>query len=181
MYEVELKVPADHDAVRERLAAIGADPAGAVEQADTYFEHPVRDFGETDEAVRIRRETRDGETRATVTYKGPLVETASKTRAEYETAVADGEAMARLLEALGFERFETVEKRRERFEHDGYTVALDRVRGLGAYVEVETAAEPGAVESAREGAVALLADLGLDAADQVRMSYLGLLLDARAG
>jgi len=179
MYEVELKVAAAHDAARERLEAIDATRHGVVEQADTYYEHPVRDFATTDEAFRIRRETGDGASEARVTYKGPLVEAESKTREEFETGVADGETMDRILRELGFERFETVEKRRERFTVDGYTVTLDSVDGLGEFVEVETDAET--VEPAREGAAAVLRDLGLDPADQVRTSYLGLLLDATDG
>ena len=165
MYEVELKIRADHDPVREQLAAKGADRRGIVEQEDVYYQHPTRDFGETDD---------DGSA-TVVTYKGPLVEAASKTRREYETGVADGETMARALEALGFERFETVRKRRERFDYGDYTVALDAVESVGDHVEVETEAD--AVEPAREGAVELLVELGLDPDDQIRTSYLGLLLD----
>ena len=174
MYEVELKVAADHAPVRGRLATLDAEPLGAVEQVDTYFEHPVRDFAETGEAFRIRRETSDGDTDTRVTYKGPLVDSASKTREERETGVEDGDTMERILATLGFDRFETVEKHRERFEHGEYTVTLDSVSGLGEYVEVETEAK--AVEPAREGAVAVLRDLGLDPDAQIRTSYLGLLL-----
>ena len=174
MYEVELKLPADHEPVRERLAEMGADSRGTVEQADTYYDHPVREFEETDEAVRVRRESTDDGSRAAVTYKGPLVEAESKTREEVETRVEDGEAMDRLLRELGFEPAATVEKRRERFDHEGYTITLDSVAGLGEYVEVETESET--IAPAREGAVALLSELGLDPSDQVRTSYLGLLL-----
>jgi adenylate cyclase class 2 len=177
MYEVELKVEADHDEVRRRLTALGADPLGTVEQVDTYYEHPVRDFGETDEAFRVRRETDDEGTETRVTYKGPLVEESSKTREEFETGVEDGETMERMLEELGFEPFEAVEKRRERFACEGYTVTLDTVAGLGEYVEVET--EAADIEPAREGAVALMTDLDLDPGEQVRTSYLGLLLESR--
>ncbi|PSP47771.1 class IV adenylate cyclase [Halobacteriales archaeon QH_7_69_31] len=115
-----------------------------------------------------------GDIESRVTYKGPLVESASKTREERETGVEDGDTMERILTTLGFDRFETVEKHRERFEHGEYTVTLDSVSGLGEYVEVETEAE--AVEPAREGAVALLQDLGLDPDAQIRTSYLELLL-----
>jgi adenylate cyclase class 2 len=175
MYEVELKVRAEHEPVRERLAELDADPKGMVEQVDTYYNHPVRDFAETDEALRIRRETYEGEETARVTYKGPLVEEASKTREEWETGVDDGETMADILENLDFSPAATVEKIRERFEWKGYTVTLDNVAGLGEYVEVETESE--AIEPAREGAIELLQELGLDADEQIRTSYLGLLLD----
>ncbi|MFW5964707.1 MAG: class IV adenylate cyclase [Natronomonas sp.] len=175
MYEVELKVRAEHAPVRERLSELGAEPLGTVEQADTYYDHPVREFAETDEAFRIRRETHDEVAETRVTYKGPLVEAASKTREELETGVDDGDAMAGIVESLGFEPAATVEKRRERFAYGGYTVTLDSVVGLDEYVEVETEAET--VEPARKGAEELLSELGLDAADQIRTSYLGLLLD----
>ena len=172
-----MKVRADHEAVRARLLELDADSLGTVEQADTYYGHPVRDFAETDEALRIRRETRDGEpdSEARVTYKGPLVEAESKTREEFETGVDEGETMAAILEELGFDAVETVEKTRERFRVDEYTVTLDTVGGLGEFVEVETESET--VEPAREGAFELLEALGLDPDEQIRTSYLGLLLE----
>ncbi|MDX1748611.1 MAG: class IV adenylate cyclase [Halobacteriales archaeon] len=101
MYEVELKLRTEHGPVRERLAELGAEEARHVRQEDTYYDVPHRDFAETDEAIRVRRET-DGEgTTVKLTYKGPLVEAASKTREEHETVVADGDALRGILEGLG--------------------------------------------------------------------------------
>ena len=179
MYEVELKVRADHEAVRERLADRGAEPTEAVTQVDTYYDAPHRAFAETDEALRIREESRsDGETVAELTYKGPLVEAESKTRREVQTELGDGEAGGAILEALGFEPAATVRKERERFGVGEYTVTLDRVEGLGEFVEVETETDEGGVEPARERAVELLRELDLDPDEQIRTSYLGLLLAA---
>ena len=194
MYEVEIKVPADLDATRERLRGVGAERVAAKRQRDTYYDAPHREFAETDEALRIRRETPldGGEVPstgddpdavagpdATVTYKGPLLEDASKTRTEHETGVDDGEALAAVLAGLGFEPAATVEKRREFWSYDGFTVTLDAVTGLDEYVEIEREVEAeDEVDAAREEAIAALDRLGLDAADQVRTSYLGLLLAA---
>lgn len=180
-YEVEVKVRADHAAVRERLAALAAPNRGSVRQVDTYYSAPHRDFAETDEALRIRRETSgDDERTDRLTYKGPKVDAASKTRLEHETAVGDHEAMAATLAALGFEPAAEVRKDRERFAVSGYTVTLDSVDGLGEFVEVERDVSDGDLAAARDGAFALLESLGLDPADQLRTSYLGLLLDAAA-
>ena len=178
MYEVELKVRASHDAVRERLDALDAERADAVTQVDTYYDAPHRDFAETDEALRIRREERDGASATRVTYKGPLVEAASKTRKEVETGVADADRFDDILAALGFSPAAVVEKERERYALDGYTVTLDTVAGLGEFVEIEREAPEAEVESTREGAVSRLRDLGLDPDDQLRTSYLGLLIDS---
>ncbi len=190
MYEVEVKVEADHDAVRERLDALDAEFLGTVRQSDTYYDAPHRDFAETDEAFRIRRETvaggedggrgnsggaDDGETHAELTYKGPKVDAESKTREEIETRVESGEAADGIARALGFEPAAVVEKERDRYRLDGYTVTLDSVEGAGTFVEVETEAE--AVEAARDGAKEVLVDLGLDPGEGIRTSYLGLLLD----
>ena len=218
MYEVELKLRADHEAVRAALDDAGASAEVRVRQVDTYYDAPHRDFAETDEALRLRRETRepvdgpsaegnparsgpadgssaegspaqsgpadgpsgDGQPTATteLTYKGPLIEAASKTREERETTVADGDAAAAILDGLGFEPAATVKKDRTFFAVEGYTVSLDRVDGLGAFVEIEAeAAASEDVADVREGAKPVLRDLGLDPDDQIRTSYLGLLLD----
>ncbi|WP_435154224.1 class IV adenylate cyclase [Haladaptatus sp. DFWS20] len=176
MYEVEVKVRADHDEIRNRLEELGASPLGKVTQEDFYYNAPHRDFAETDEALRVRREAGEEETVEVVTYKGPLVEEESKTRKEHETVVGDGDTVDALLSALGFDATETVHKERERFEFEGYVVTLDSVTGLGEFVEVEAEAEEGDVESVREGAYDVLLELNLDPDEQVRTSYLGLLL-----
>lgn len=175
MYEVEVKVAAAHDRVGSALDGIDAKPLGAVRQVDTYYDAPDRDFAVTDEALRIRRETPDdGQQTAYVTYKGPLVEAESKTRQEAETAVANPDATAEILEGLGFTPAATVAKDRERFAVDSYVVTLDAVDGLGEFVEVETETTDD-VDSARDGAYDVLERLGLDPTDQLRTSYLGLI------
>lgn len=200
MYEVEVKVPADHDAVRAALDEAGAERLETVAQADTYYDAPHRDFAATDEAFRIRtvasaapafERTGDlvadvdavlagdasagGETR--VTYKGPLVEAESKTREEFETTVGDRDELAAILDGLGFEPAADVRKLRTKYALDGFTVLLDAVEGVGDYVEIETdVATETEVEVAREDAYAVLRDLGLDPTEQVRTSYLGLRL-----
>ncbi|SFS07479.1 adenylate cyclase [Halomicrobium zhouii] len=174
MYEVELKVEADHDAVRDRLEALGADRLGVVTQEDTYYDAPHRDFAATDEAFRIRRESHGDEAIVELTYKGPKVDAESKTREEIETAVESGSDADAIFRALGFEAAAVVEKDRDRYHLNGYTVTLDSVDGLGEFVEVEIEAEE--VDDAREGAKEVMMDLGLDPDEQIRTSYLGLLL-----
>jgi adenylate cyclase class 2 len=181
MYEVEVKLRADHGSVRERLEALGARAETTVEQVDRYYDAPHREFAETDEALRLRRVTRPGDgdeaggTETRVTYKGPLVDDVSKTRVEHETTVVDGETMADVLDALGFTPAATVEKRREVYSLDGLTVVLDDVTDLGTFVEVELESED--VEAARERCFRVVRDLGLDPDDGIRTSYLGMLLD----
>ena len=179
MYEVELKLRADHESLRERLDDVGANRVEHRRQVDTYYDAPHRSFADTDEALRIRREEpADGDDVTKLTYKGPLIEAASKTREEHETAVNDDEALQGILAGLGFEPAAVVEKDRTYFSYDGYTVVLDAVDGLGEFVEIDREVPEAEVEAAREEAVALLERLGLDPDEQIRTSYLGLLLAA---
>jgi adenylate cyclase class 2 len=193
VYEVELKVRAEHEPVRAALDRLGAESLGVVEQIDTYYDAPHRDFAETDEALRLRRE-RDGaadsdeadSTAGVVTYKGPLVDERSKTRREIESGVVDADAMDDVLGAVGFSAAATVEKRRERYRVEDATVTLDTVSDLGQFVEVETEVVPGgestrqdeaAIAASRAELQSILEELGLDPADGIRTSYLGLLLE----
>jgi adenylate cyclase class 2 len=177
MYEVELKVRADLETVRGRLAELGADRVDAVRQRDTYYDAPHREFAETDEALRIREETHDGEGTTRLTYKGPRIDETTKTREEFETAAEDSDALEGILDGLGFSPAATVEKEREHYAIEGFTVTLDSVTDVGEFVEVEVDVESeGEVDAAREEAIALLKRLELDPEASVRTSYLGLLL-----
>jgi len=179
MYEVELKLRADHESLRERLDDVGADRIEHRQQIDTYYDAPHRSFADTDEALRIRREEpADGDDRTKLTYKGPLVEAASKTREEHETVVDDDEALQGVLAGLGFEPAAVVEKDRTYYDFEGYTLVLDAVEGLGEFVEIEREVAEAEIETAREEAVDVLERLGLDPDEQIRTSYLGLLLAA---
>lgn len=191
MYEVELKVRADHEAVRESIGALDAEFRGTIEQDDTYYDAPHKDFGETDEALRVRRERivetagesgteSEGRTEtAVLTYKGPLVDSESKTRREIETDIGDGNAIEEALAALGFEPAATVSKTRSIYAaaEEEWTLVCDRVEGLGEFLEVELEAEEDRIETARERVYDVLEDLGLDPENGTRTSYLEMLLD----
>ena len=131
--EVKLRVSCDSvDSIIRSLSSI-ASVRGPVQERDVYYSHPCRDLSTTDEAVRVRYV--DGRP-CCLTYKGPRQQSAYKARVEVSVDVnGDPEA---LLTSLGFRRF--VEVVKERFYADlGYVeVTVDRVRGLGCFVEVES-------------------------------------------
>jgi len=178
-YEVELKFRRDaEDGLEDRIRQFGAELSAPREQRDAYFAHPVRDFGKTDEAFRIRSE---GESNC-LTYKGPKVDEETKTRQEVEVAFAAGaearRQMAGMLSALGFREVLTVAKQRRscclNWEERPVEVVLDRVEPLGRFVELETISPESDWQSARDSLKRLAAHLGLSAEE--RRSYLELLL-----
>jgi adenylate cyclase class 2 len=184
-YEVELKFalgarPADE--ILSRLIACGAQPGSTVEQRDLYFGHPARDFAVTNEAFRLRQ---IGD-RNVVTYKGPVIDSQTKTRRELELPLPGGTATfdgyRDLLVLLGFRPVREVRKTRVPFHIsiDGrdLEVCLDDVTGLGLFVEIETLADDVNRDAARDAILNCARTLGL--ADPERRSYLDLLLERDA-
>ena len=180
MIEVELKFRSKDPArVRAHVEHLGGHTEGCIEQADTYFGHPTRDFRQTDEALRIRVV---GD-RACVTYKGPLLDKTTKSRDEtevwFEAGSDDAPRFEHVLERLGFRHVRTVRKRREpwvlQWQGREIEIALDSVEGLGEFVELETSADEAAFEEAKRALAALADELRLDGSE--RRSYLSLLMN----
>jgi adenylate cyclase class 2 len=180
MYEVEQKhfVP-DERVLFERLAERGVQVGPPVEQADRYFAHPCRDFSQTDEALRIRTV---GD-KSFVTFKGPKLDTTTKTRRELELPLdasdAGGVLFGELLESLGFRPVAVVRKRRRTFEINsgGHRVegALDEVEHVGMYAELELMADEDGLDEAKRIISQLASELELGPSE--RRSYLEMVLE----
>lgn len=182
-YEVENKFPVTElSRLVEQLQDAGAGFRDVIEQVDVYFAHPVRDFAQTDEALRIRC---IGDTNL-VTYKGPKIDQATKTRRELELPLATGaEHVANyteLLVALGFRRVAEVRKRRRggQLAWNAWSVelAVDEVTELGQFVELEIVADQQRLPAAQAALLELAAHLGLPQPE--RRSYLEMVLAARS-
>src|SRR5207248_1410561 len=100
----------DVQTIRSALAELGVRWHEPIHQVDHYFNHPARDFGRTDEALRLRRV---GEQNF-ITYKGPKIDAATKTRRELELPLPSGSDVggrfSELLLTLGFVPVGTVSK-----------------------------------------------------------------------
>jgi adenylate cyclase, class 2 len=172
MLEVEIKarVP-DLVPVRERiLLGHGGTPV-RVHERDVYYNAPHRDFGTTDEALRLRYAGGS----CTLTYKGKkMAEYRLKAREELNCGVESGEVMETILKRLGFVQVAEVEKWREYYSYRGATVSLDEVKGLGSFVEIEAPGSPG-MENPEEYVRDIAKELGVEG-EPILASYLELLL-----
>jgi adenylate cyclase class 2 len=180
--EVEQKHRVDDvAALVSKLEKRGVSIGPPVTQVDQYFAHPARDFATTDEALRIRTV---GD-KSFVTYKGPKLDTTTKTRRELELPLAESDADAsrfrELLMALGFRPVATVRKQRRTFhvQHRAYKVegALDACDDVGTFVELELQADDADIDDARATIASLAGELNLGNSE--RRSYLELLLNRR--
>jgi adenylate cyclase, class 2 len=174
MLEIELKVRVETiDPVRERLRLLSAVHVTDTQEHDVYYNAPHRDFARTDEAVRVRY----SQERSTLTYKGPKnKDFAVKAREELNTGIESGPVLEKILMRLGFTRVADVRKIREYYTLRGASVALDRVEGLGSFVEIEVIDE-GTGSTAPDTIGQLAGELGITG-EPILLSYLELLQSA---
>lgn len=149
-----------------------------VEESDTYYTCKFHDFKANDEALRLR-ESKDlilGKKEAFITYKGRKLDNVSMARKELESGVETAEVVKQILESIGFEPVQPVEKTRISLTKGNITVCIDDVRGLGGFIEVEMLIND---ETMRENALkdieVVLGIVGLGMKDTVRKSYLSMM------
>lgn len=132
--EIEKKYRLDAEskrAVEEALAEFGAEFAG-----EEFEENIIYGGGALDEQHAVLRIRRTG-TRSFLTYKRRQESTSGvKRQTEHETAVADPDAAAEIVEALGLVPRIVYEKRRRTFRFRNVEVVLD-VLPFGEFMEIE--------------------------------------------
>jgi adenylate cyclase class 2 len=158
--EVEKKYrlePGRLEPLRRRLKEVGAEGRGSAE----FEENVIYTGPGLDPARRVLRLRRtDG--RALFTFKErDLSGSAVKRQREEETEVADADALAAILEALGYSPALVYEKRRETWYVGGAEVVLDELP-FGLFVEIE-GEEPRILEVEKL--------LGLDTAEAEHAPY----------
>jgi adenylate cyclase class 2 len=176
MIEVEIKCPINNpEEIAEKLIQnVNAKFIKTVYQKDFYLQHPSRNLGETDEAIRVR----DSDEGTQLTYKGPKIDASSKTREELSVFVDNLEIILKIFERIGFLPIAKVIKSRRIFQIDGNIIAsIDKVQDLGNFIELEFEANDYTqVEVKREELFSILDKLGLSKENTERRSYLELLM-----
>jgi predicted adenylyl cyclase CyaB len=159
---------ADLDAARARALALGARPVGVDRQLDTYFRTAAG-------RLKLRESQLSGG--QLVPYLRPDIP--GPRRADYRVVpVEDPESLKALLSAI-LHVHRVVEKQREIWLLDNVRIHLDRVAGLGAFLELEAVFDgsPAAEAAERQKLERLMGALGIRDPDLVDGSYEGLIGD----
>ncbi|MCC7490956.1 MAG: class IV adenylate cyclase [Fimbriimonadaceae bacterium] len=163
---LELKVPCtDLATARQQAVACGARPHAVQQQRDTYFVAPHG---------RLKLRVATGEPALLIGYHRP--DTPDQRQSDYRLVpVADPDLLrATLADALGL-RGEVL-KEREILLWRNVRIHLDRVAGLGSFVEFEAVLRsPAELPAASTDLAALTRALGLDPTAAVAGSYVDLL------
>jgi len=185
-FEVEIKFRAGDVRIAEWERQLQQHFGGSgfgeqVTESDSFFQHPCRNFVQTDECLRMRNCIfSDGTSQYSLTYKGPKIDTSTKTRQEIEVQITEPERWESLLKALGFCNVASVRKFRRRMtltvNHRHVDVLFDTLPDLPEsaqqFIEMETMATEEEVEECRSLLLGIADQLGL--CEPIRDSYLKL-------
>jgi adenylate cyclase class 2 len=99
---------------------------------------------------------------------------------EYETELGSPEQLEKLLKALDFRELVTVEKERETFNLKGeLEIAMDSVKGLGKFIEIEALKDFGGVAATRQRIMDFAKSIGLDTSMLDKRGYPYLLMEKK--
>jgi adenylate cyclase class 2 len=194
MIEVEIKAKIkDPEHIRNLFAKNKGVYKLSLIHEDTYYNMPkgLRDFKQTDEALRIRKsvefkkdnKANNSTTNYFITYKGKKVDNTTKTREEIEIQISEIEGMKNLLSILGFREVFTVVKERDLYDFKFYDkkieALIDYVPILEQhFIEVELLTESlDNVEQNQEILFSFLNSFEIRREESIRKSYLELISD----
>lgn len=115
-----------------------AEFTGEKHQIDKYFVPAHKDFTKqrpVSEWLRLR----DSSGKLSINYKNWHFEKDGKSHYcdEYETAVESIEEIEKIFKVLGMKQVVVVDKVRKNYRYRDYEFAIDSVKGLGDFVEIE--------------------------------------------
>lgn len=155
--EIEIKATyEDREKVKNALKMLGAQEQKVKHQIDDYYNHPSRDTRKTNEYIRLRY--KPGDTKGVFAHHINIADGVNK---EFETEVGDIIVFKQILSNFGFELLGTIDKRREVYELEEFSISLDDVKNVGNFIEIETEGEESEMNEKRESCIKMLKKIGL--------------------
>lgn len=144
----------------QRLQKLNAKFLNKKKEVDTYFNVTGRDSLTTKECLRVR----ETDTYIEITYKPPTenhrIAQGHFAKKETNVLVQDGKEAIVMLELLGNDVLVVVDKEREYYAIDGCVVALDDIKNVGLFVEIEIETDDEQIGLKKINAIAQSLELG---------------------
>ena len=136
--EIEIQVRIEKVEPLKKFLNNNARKTGELHQIDRYFTPAHKNYLES-RPIKEWLRLRDVNGKHLITYKFVNHEDdgRSHSRDEYETEVGDIKQTELIFKALGIKEIIVVEKNRTTYKYKDYEVALDSVKNLGEFVEIE--------------------------------------------
>jgi adenylate cyclase class 2 len=179
--EIEIKIQInekEYQEIKNKLKNI-ANFIDKSFQKDIYFTPFHRDFTKPKtkrihEWLRIRK-TKD---KNSINYKHFHPDNAEIFTHcdEIETEINSIDKIEKIFLALDFKHIITVDKEREIYQNKEFEIALDSIKELGYFIEIETLIDFGSVKTAREKLFEFAKTLGLKNLKELNIGYPQLLM-----
>lgn len=173
--EIEIKIPVSLKTFK-RVKSYLSKNAKLVKKSqeiDKYFNSPSRDFLKPKHPYEyLRLRCRKGCN--SFDYKKIFFDkNGKKTHAdEFETHIENCNSLEKILSALDFKNFISIDKHRETYKiGNSFEVELDTVKGLGYFVEVESLKDFGGKELTYNNVVKIIKKLELDMKKEDNSGY----------
>jgi len=184
--EVELKVQiikTQANCMKKTLLNLGAIKKGFLRESDIYFTSLFVDFIKTRECLRIREKNNKF---LELTYKGKTTELMKRQKQFWKTEInipikrSLKKDLITFFKLLGFKIVAEVIKDRERFALNNQEIAIDKIRGVGWFLEIENTANNKKEEKeALKENLYLLTKLKLNKANLVDEPYRDLVIKSQ--
>lgn len=143
-----------------------------ITQRDQVYGLPGEDGGDGNSLpwLRLRTETKDGQTRYLFTLKKSL--TGQLDSIEHETEVTDAAETLKIIEHMGYAPYSDLTKTRAKAQIRDVELCVDTVSDLGDFIEAEKlTSEDANYEKVAEELWQILESFGLSRTDQVTDGY----------
>ena len=161
---VELKARVDdHDFLRKKLSALGAEYTGTFQQSDLYFRVPEG---------RLKLRTVKDENKAELIYYERESIVGPKSDDAFILRVQEPEDLKKVLKKI-LAPLIVIEKVREIYQYQGTQIHLDTVKQLGKFIEFErqTFDDPKSIEKDRQILERLMEKLEINSSNLETLSY----------
>jgi len=181
--EVEIKVSLTEKEflqIKDKLNEI-AKFEKKVKEEDEYFDLPNRSFLSYEypfEWLSIRKRGNKNILNFKKLY--PINSPEFTHADEFETEIGDADKLSKIFSAIDLKSIVIVDKIRECYNYkDEFEIALDNVKELGYFIEVEALVDFGGVEETRRKIFEFAEMLGVDISNKMNRGYPYLLMKAR--
>jgi len=176
--EIEIKVGIINPNEAERVLEHKTEFIKEKEQKDEYFVPINNDYFDekpTKKYLRIRHDNK----KYILAYHschygddGKLLKTD-----EYETEIENPDIMREILEKIGMKLKVTVKKHRKYYKYKNFEILLDKIEGLGWFIEVEAKVVNDSPEKIKEECYKLLEELNIKWVEAPNTGYPNMLLN----
>ncbi len=178
--ELEIRVPIselEYHQIKE-FCNQNSDFLKESHHSDIYYSSKHKNFlanGEITEALSIRN--RDNKVILSYKHYNPATAEKPAYNDEYETIVDDINMLQNIFDALDIEKIITIDKKRETYIYQNqFEIALDKIKDLGNFVEIEAIDIKGDMNELNNKLFLLADQIGIDTSQRLNNGYMWLLL-----